>query len=234
MDSESHKTQANNNQHSAAALSDKQIFQRVLQGEKQLFELIMRRYNRKLFRIARSVLKSDAEAEDALQESYILAYSHMHEFNGPLNAGAWLAKITINESLGRLRRSAGVKEQLVQFNSDYFSAMTNQVIETTSSPEYITGADKIMQLIESAIDKLPRNYRTVFVLRAVEQLSVDETAEYLNINPATVKTRFHRAKSLLKKSLDRHVEAKAVDAFSFGGKDCDHIVANVFKRLANH
>jgi RNA polymerase sigma-70 factor (ECF subfamily) len=219
--------QVTGSQSQFATLTDKQIFQQVLQGETHLFELIMRRYNRRLFRIARSILRNNAEAEDALQESYILAYLHLRDFQGSSSAGAWLSKITVNESLSRWRRGT-----FRQVSSDGNESDFDNLFEEASSPEHFAHANQVLWLIESAVDRLPAKYRTVFVLRAVEQLSVIETAEHLNINPATVKTRYHRAKSLLQKMLDHRLEAVTAEAFSFGGQNCDRLVEAVFRRLA--
>lgn len=222
--------EASGRQSHFATLTDKQIFEQVLQGEAHLFELIMRRHNRRLYRIARGILKDDAESEDVLQESYIRAYTHLKDFNGQDSAGAWLAKITINESIGRWRRLSRPQAQALQYEED----MVHEFPDKTPSPESFANAEKVLWLIESAIERLPGNYRLVFVLRAVEQLSVAETAEYLDINPATVKTRFHRAKSLLQKMLGQQVDDIAPEAFSFGGKSCDGIVERVFKQLADY
>lgn len=209
---------------SVTTLSDRQVVDNVLNGDKHLFELLMRRYNRRMFRLARSILKDSAEAEDVLQEGYILAYTNLDAFKGDAGAGGWLARIIVNEALGRLRR----RHNIYSLNSE---TELENVGSTLRNPEQLTNSHETLWLIESAIDRLPKCYRMVFVLRAVEQLSVNETAEYLDIQPATVKSRFHRARSILQRRLIKQVGELMPDVFSFGGRHCDRIVETVYRRL---
>jgi RNA polymerase sigma-70 factor, ECF subfamily len=204
---------------SADVLNDRTVIDRVLQGDKRLFELLMRRYNCRMFRLVRSIVKDSAEAEDVIQESYLLAYLNLSGFKGDGSAGGWLARIAINEALGRLRRRRDCPPPRMADMDGGF---------TVYGPEQSARSDEALWLIESAIDALPREYRTVFVLRAVEQLSIDETAEYLNIKPATVKTRLHRAKAILQRRLGRKLEELVVEAFPFGGRQCDRVVERLY------
>jgi RNA polymerase sigma-70 factor (ECF subfamily) len=203
-------------------LDDHLVVRRVLDGEQELFELLMRRYNSRLFRLARSYLTEPSDAEDALQEAYVRAYTRLGQFNGR-SFGAWMARIVVNEALGRLR----VRRWRPLSEPPAPGADPDAV----PAPDQQAGRDQMLALIESAVDSLPAGFRTVFMLRAVEQLSVEETAEYLDIKPATVKTRFHRAKALLQDKLNRHLEDTAGNAFVFGGRHCDRLTAAALGRL---
>lgn len=204
-------------------MNDRAVIDRVLKGDTHLFELLMRRYNRRMFRLVRSIIKDSAEAEDALQESYLLAYLNLQSFKGCDSAAGWLARIAINEALGRLRRR---HNDLPAWESDPEGGFTMY------GPEHFARSHQALWLIESAIDTLPQDYRIVFVLRAVEQMSIDETAEYLNIKPATVKTRLHRAKVILRNRLRRKLEELVVEAFPFGGRQCNRIVERLYASVA--
>lgn len=210
---------------SVTTLSDREVVDNILNGNKPLFELLMRRYNRRMFRLARSILKDSAEAEDVLQEGYILAYTNLQAFKGDASAGGWLARIIVNEALGMLRR----RHNIYSLDSE---AELEKINSTMKGPEQFANSHETLWMIESAIDRLPKCYRMVFVLRAVEQLSVNETAEYLDIQPATVKSRFHRARSILQHRLINQVGELIPDVFSFGGRHCDRIVETVYRRLA--
>lgn len=210
---------------SVVTLTDREVVDYILNGDKHLFELLMRRYNRRMFRLARSILRDSMEAEDALQEGYVLAYTNLRSFKGDSSAAGWLAKIVVNEALGRLRRRR---------NNHSLDSETNpeEINVSLENPEQLVNGRETLGMIESAIDRLPKCYRTVFVLRAVEQLSVNETAEYLGIPPATVKSRFHRARSILQNRLFKQVDELTQDVFIFGGTRCDRIVEEVYRRLA--
>lgn len=211
---------------SVVTLTDREVVDYILNGDKHLFELLMRRYNRRMFRLARSILRDSMEAEDALQEGYVLAYTNLRSFKGDTSAAGWLARIVINEALGRLRRRHHIIHSL---DSETNPEELNAGLE---NPEQLVNGRETLWMIESAIDRLPKCYRTVFVLRAVEQLSVNETAEYLDIPPATVKSRFHRARSILQNRLFKQVDELTQDVFTFGGSRCDRIVEEVYRRLA--
>ena len=194
----------------------------------------MRRHNRRLFRLARSVLRNAAEAEDVVQETYVRAFARLDEFRGPDGFPAWLARIAYNEALGRMRGAERVVS-LHDYLSDGDGDGDARRIETMTSPhpdpERQTGYGELRRMLEDAIDALPDDFRAVFVLRAVEGMSIAETAAALAIPPETVKTRLHRARHRLQEALGARFEALMPAAFEFGGARCDRIVAAVLARI---
>ena len=220
--------------HTAAGMAaDRDIIRRVLDGDTASFELIMRRYNRRLFRIARAVLRNDADAEDVVQDAYLRAYEHLSGFEGTGAFSAWLAKIALNEALGRLRGADAARNR-ISFDDPEDSEEANymaNLITSLPSPEQDAARGEVRHLLESAIDALPDAYRMTFILCGVEEMSVAETADCLDVEPATVKTRYHRARNILKQQLSGLVDTAAGDAFSFDGVRCDRIVSGVFQRL---
>jgi len=213
--------------------SDRDIVRRVLDGDAASFELIMRRYNRRLYRIARSVLRNDADAEDVVQDAYIRAYEHLAGFEGKGAFSAWLAKIALNEALGR-RRGADAASIRISFDDPEESEEANymaNLISSLPSPEQNAARGEVRHLLESAIDALPDAYRMAFILCGVEEMTVAETADCLDVEPATVKTRYHRARNILRQQLSGLVDSTAGEAFSFDGERCDRIVSGVFLRL---
>jgi RNA polymerase sigma-70 factor, ECF subfamily len=217
-----------------AAVPDVELLERVRAGDAVAFELIMRRYNRRLFRLARSIVRNAAEAEDVVQETYLRAYARCHEFRGPHGFSAWLTRIAANEALGRLRSRSRVIS-LDGYLSGAGGDADVRRIETMASPqldpERLTGNGELRRLLEAAIDALPDDFRVVFVLRAVEGLSVAETAESLSIRPETVKTRFHRARRLVQETLGARFESLLPATFGFAGARCDRVVAAVLVRV---
>lgn len=203
----------------------------VRSGALHAFEAIMRRHNRRLYRLARSIVKNAAEAEDIVQETYIRAFNHLDQYGGQAPFSAWLARIARNQALACLRRRGAVSRSC----SIDKSAAAEQFAEpeyAVDTPEDAMRREQLARVLEAAIDRLPLMFRSVFVMRAVEQLSVEETAAYLEIRPATVKTRFFRARALLRDHLCSAFDANSSDVFDFGGSDCDRIVTRVLKRLA--
>lgn len=188
------------------------------------FEQLMRRHNRALYRTARSIVKDDAEAEDVLQEAYLLAFRAMDNFRGESSMSTWLTRIVINEAIGRTRRRSA---EIIQLDGD--AAMD----EHTEQPEQALLRSEARRLIEQKIDGLPDSFRTVFVLRALEEMTVEETATCLEIPAATVRTRYFRARGLLREALSRELDVALEEAFAFDGARCDRIVANVLERLKN-
>ena len=196
------------------------------------FEEIMRKHNRMLFRTARAILRDDAEAEDALQEAYVQAYRSMGTFRAESKLSTWLARIVANEALMRLRKATR-RAEIVPIQP----AATVQDIEhitdsdMNKAPDAAAERRQLRRVLESQIDALPDTYRTVFMLRAVEELSVEETAAVLDLPAATVRTRFFRARSMLREMLAQKIDVACEDAFSFAGARCDRIVANVLARI---
>ena len=216
--------------------SDQDIIRRVLEGDTASFELIMRRYNQRLYRIARGILRNEADAEDTVQNSYIRAYENLERFLGKGPLSAWLAKITVNEALGHLRRSNSTKDSISLDDSKEMEEANFMAgsISSLPSPEQSAARGEVRRLLESVIDSLPDIYRLVFMLCGVEEMSVTETADCLEIDPTTVKTRYHRARKILQQNLSSLMDSTAGEVFPFAGERCDRIVAGVFRRLEPH
>jgi RNA polymerase sigma-70 factor (ECF subfamily) len=208
--------------------SDEEVVARVRAGDTALFELIMRRYNQRLYRIARAVLRDDAEAEDVMQDAYVRAYQHLEQFAGRSPFSAWLIRIAVNEALARLR-SRHRTDQLDESEQDGEFVMT--VAESSSDPEQNASRAELGRLLEEAVLGLPQQLRTVVVLRDVEDMSTSETAEALGISEENVKVRLHRGRTLLREWLFGRVGAEAKNAFPFMGVRCDRVVHEVLLRL---
>jgi RNA polymerase sigma-70 factor, ECF subfamily len=217
----------------SAASTDLDLVECAAGGDEFAFECIMRRNNRLLFRTARSILKDDAESEDALQESYLRAWRALPTFRADAKLSTWLVRIVINEALERRRRS-GV--QVIPLDTAMESAdpQTQRSMEDDPDlqPERFAMRSEVRRLMEARIDMLPEAFRTVFVLRAVEEMSVEEVSAALDVPEATVRTRFFRARGLLREGLSRDVDLATGDAFSFAGARCDRIVAGVLASFA--
>jgi len=211
--------------------TEAELVLRAIEGDEAAFEAIMRRHNRLLFRTARSILKSDVEAEDALQEAYLKAWRALGSFRSDARLSTWLVRIVANEALGRLRRrDAQVIPLDVVMNSLEPGVQASLIGDPMQQPEHIVLRAQLRQLMEARIDLLPEAFRTVFMLRAVEEMSVDEVAEALEIPEATVRTRFFRARSLLRESLASEIDVAVGDAYAFDGARCDRVVAAVLTR----
>jgi RNA polymerase sigma-70 factor, ECF subfamily len=216
-----------------ADASDSELARRVARGETAAFETLMRRHNRTLFRTARAILHDDAEAEDALQEAYLQAYRAIGHYRGEAKLSTWLARIVANEALERLRKRARRAEILPLQSSAGPEELDIPDTDMPNTPERYAERAQLRRLLEAQIDSLPADYRTVFVLRAVEEMTVEETAAVLGIAPATVRSRLFRARSLLRESLASKIDLACEDAFAFAGERCDRIVANVLKRISD-
>jgi RNA polymerase sigma-70 factor (ECF subfamily) len=215
---------------------DLELARRVVAGDLKAFEEVMRRHNRMLYRTARSILRDEAEAEDCVQSAYLLAYRSMGAFAGRAKLSTWLTRIVLNEALARKRQT--VRSAMVIPLEDPADAETPTQAYTaiapsaeTLGPETEASRRELRLLIERRIDGLPEAFRSVFVLRALEELSVEETANLLEIPEATVRTRYFRARSMLRESLAREVDSALGGAFEFAGARCDRIVAAVLHRL---
>jgi RNA polymerase sigma-70 factor (ECF subfamily) len=197
------------------------------------FEQLMRRHNRMLFRTARAILRNDAEAEDALQEAYVRAYRAYESFRGDAKVSTWLVRIVANEALARRRKEVR-RAQIVPIRSDpeQHELEAQPAAPSGDGPDSQAERSQIRRLLEAKIDALPDAFRSVFVLRALEELSVEDTAAALGIPEATVRTRFFRARSQLREALSQEIDLAFDDAFAFAGERCDRIVARVMARLA--
>jgi RNA polymerase sigma-70 factor (ECF subfamily) len=215
-----------------ADLADDELARLVAAGDTAAFEAVMRRHNRMLFRTARAILRDDAEAEDALQEAYLQAYGSMAGFRGSAKLSTWLARIVANEALMRVRKRTR-RAAIVPLQAGVPAEELEQIPDTDmdETPERVAQRVEMRRLLECEIDSLPDEYRVVFVLRVVEELSVEETAGALGIPAATVRSRLFRARSLLRESLASKVDLACEEAFTFAGDRCDRIVVNVLARL---
>ncbi|MGX5843125.1 RNA polymerase sigma factor [Mesorhizobium sp. ArgA1] len=211
---------------------DMALVRRAMAREAGAFRSIIKAHNRRLYRIARGVVRNDAEAEHTVQEAYVRAFASLGAFRGDALLSTWLSRIVINEALGRLRKSKRLvpmpenpEAQIIRFPlnaSDWNSG---------DDPERTMAQRQILGLVERATDSLPDVYRTVFVARVIEGLSIEETADLLGVKPETVKTRLHRARALLRKALDDEIGPVLLDAFPFAGRRCQRRTETVMKRL---
>jgi len=209
-------------------LKDEEVVARVLAGEAPLFEILMRRYNQRLYRISRVILRDDAEAEDVMQDAYVRAYEHLYQFAGKAAFATWLTRIAIHEALARKRRRSRM-EELDAFpeNGDVMSILKS----SAPTPEARTAQAETRQMLEEAIDRLPESYRTVVVLREVEEMSVAETAASLGVTDGVVKTRLHRAHAMLRRDLYSRARGRTADLYQFHAVRCDRVVKAVFARI---
>lgn len=216
-----------------STLSDAELSARIAQGDMRALEHLMRLHNRTMYRTARAILRDDAEAEDAVQDAYLQAYRSIGAFRGDAKLSTWLVRIVANEALARRRKDArraaivpirggGVEEH--EFEAE-------AAVRGENGPESQAQRSELRRLLEQKIDELPEAFRAVFMLRALEELPVDETAAVLGIPEATVRTRFFRARSLLRESLSQEIDLAFDDAFAFLGERCDRIVAGVLNKL---
>ncbi|HXG65829.1 MAG TPA: RNA polymerase sigma factor, partial [Blastocatellia bacterium] len=212
----------------AGVLTDEEVVERVRAGETALFEILMRRYNQRLFRVALSVLGDENEAEDVAQEAHVRAYMHLNQFDGRARFSTWLTKIALHEALARLRN----RRRCIMIEND---AEADDVIGSLASdapsPEQEAFTRSLQAVLEMAINALPQAYRSVFMLREVEGLSTAETAECLGISEVSAKVRLHRARALLRREIYTRTGAATASAFQFLGARCDRVVATVFARI---
>jgi RNA polymerase sigma-70 factor (ECF subfamily) len=215
--------------------SDAELVHGIAANDHAAFERLMRRYNSRLFRIARAILKDDAEAEDAVQDAYLEAFRHIGEFRGQSQVATWLTRIAINQALMRLRRQKR-ERVVVPFPGDGASSspQPEMIDRKAESPAAAALRAEIRNVVESRIDELPPAFRAVFVMRDVEEMTVQETADCLGIPPATVRTRLFRARALLREALARDVDTATLEVFGFAGERCDRIIARVFQVLRRH
>lgn len=210
--------------------TDIALARRIAAGESAAFELMMRRHNRRLYRLARTTLRNDAEAEEALQEAYFLAYRSMDRFRGDSSLFTWLSRLVLNECLGRLRKHER-RDRLLPIADGIDSEVVAMMTSDSNAPYHAATRTEMRALLEARVDQLPDSFRTVFVLRSVEEMTVEETALCLGIPEATVRSRHFRANALLRASLSRDIDLTAPDLFEFDGDNCDRIVAATLARV---
>jgi RNA polymerase sigma-70 factor, ECF subfamily len=214
-------------------LDDAGLAARIAAGDQDAFVLLMRRHNQRLFRTARSILRDDAEAEDAVQDAYLQAYRAIGQFRADARLSTWLTRIVANEAIARSRKRSR-RAQVVQLHADGDidnDPSENTMNEGSQSPEQQAMRAQARHMLEASIDKLPEAFRTVFMLRAVEEMSGEEVARCLDIPEATVRSRFFRARSQLRAALLNQIDMAFEDVFSFDGARCDRIVASVLAQL---
>ena len=209
-------------------LSDEAIVDRVRAGDLAGFELIMRRYNQRIFRVVRSILGNEDEAEDVVQDAYVRAYEHLAQFEGRAKFATWLTKIAVHEASLRRRRSRRLR--VVDLHGPETQRMSP--ISESRDAESEASRGELGDLLRQAIETLPAELRLVFTLRLVEGLSTDEAAECLSLSPANVKVRLHRARSLLRDRIDQRIGAEVRQLYQFAGERCDRIVQGVLTRLS--
>ena len=213
----------------SAESDDATIVRCVVAGDAAAFEIVMRRYNRRLFRLARATMRNDADAEDALQDAYVKAYHALPQFRGDASLSTWLSRILHNECLMRRRRDARRDNVIPMGDVDVSEAEIPDA--TIERPEAAAMRSQMRAVLERQVDGLPDALRTVFVLRAIEDLSVQEVAQCLGLTEVAVRSRHFRARSLLREALAREIDATEGDVFAFAGARCDRIVDGVLARI---
>jgi RNA polymerase sigma-70 factor (ECF subfamily) len=214
--------------------TDQEIVTRVRAGDTGLYEIIMRRYNQRLYRVARAILRDDAEAEDVIQDAYVRAYQHLDQFAGSAPFSVWLTRIAVNEALRRLqqRKRSRQFEDVEQDEDGIMNGIPEaHVVEASPDPEQRAAIAEVGKLLEEAVLDLPAPYRTVVMLRDIEELSTMETAAALDLSEENVKVRLHRGRALMRDYLYARVGPGCKDAFPFMGARCDRVVLCVVDRL---
>jgi len=212
--------------------ADADLVRRALDRDELAVRAILKANNRRLYRLARSILRNDGEAEDVVQETYVRAFTHLNDFRGDSSLSTWLSRIAMNEALGRLRR----ERPGVELSSLPQGALEAQIIQfplvsAADDPEKSMAQREIQLVVEGAIDELPEPFRIVFIARVLEGMNVEETAEILGLKPETVKTRLHRARAMLRDNVENKIGPVIMEAFPFAGRRCDRLTEAVLKRL---
>jgi RNA polymerase sigma-70 factor (ECF subfamily) len=210
-------------------IADDDLVTRVRAGERGLYEMLMRRYNQRLFRVIRSAVTSETEVEDVLQETWVRAYEHLDQFEGRASFSTWVTRIAFHEALARARKSKRWTPLQDPEGGLVKEAERRQTTSETPETQAIRG--QLARMLEAAIDALPETYRSVFVLREVERLSTSETAECLELSEEAVKTRLHRSRALLRRELENSLGPAISEAYAFLGTRCDRIVMRVLERI---
>src|SRR5215471_7704023 len=216
----------------SAVAAELELVRRAVNRDEAAVRAIIKANNRRLYRLARGILRNDSEAEDVVQETYVRAFTHLAQFRGDSSLSTWLSRIAMNEALGRLRRqrpgvelsslpSGTLEAQIIQF----------PLLSDTDDPEKTMAQREIQRAVEGAIDELPEPFRMVFITRVVEGMNVEETADILGLKPETVKTRLHRARTMLRDNVEKKIGPVVMEAFPFAGHRCDRLTEAVLKRL---
>lgn len=207
-------------------MSDEDIVQLVVAGDAARFEILMRRHNQRIYRAVRAVLRSDEEVEDVMQQAYLNAYTHLHQFHASAQFSTWLTRIAVNEALARRRKAGNT------FGDGGDTVMLNLVDTTTRDPEQQAAASELRKVMEEEVAALPDTFRLAFMMREVEGLSTAETASVLAISEDLVKTRLHRARTMLRENLYRRAGVGMDTIFAFGNSRCDSVVASVMSQIS--
>lgn len=213
-----------------AGMPEAELVRRAQARDEAALRAIMQANNRRLYRLARGILRNDAEAEDVVQETYVRAFTHLDGFRGESGLSTWLSRIAINEALGRVR---GQKPH-VELESVPEATLEAQIIQfpiSSADPEKSMAQREIQRVVEHAVDELPDVFRMVFIARVMEGMSMEETATLLGVKPETVKTRLHRARSMLRENVEKKIGPVVMDAFPFAGHRCERLTETVLKRL---
>ncbi|HEX6640196.1 MAG TPA: RNA polymerase sigma factor [Thermoanaerobaculia bacterium] len=206
-------------------LTDEQVVTRVVAGDAAQFEILMRRHNQRIYRTVRAVLRSEDEVEDVMQQAYLNAYTHLSQFGGQAQFSTWLTRIAINEALARRGKRGKA------FGEGEDAVMLSLVDTKTRNPEQQAAASEMRQVLEHEIAELPDSYRLTFMMRDVEGLTTAETAESLGISEDLVKTRLHRARTMLRDNLYRRAGVTLESIFTFGNARCDRVVGAVMSQI---
>jgi RNA polymerase sigma-70 factor (ECF subfamily) len=216
------------------ALPDAEIVRRVCAGESALFEILMRRHNQRVYRVARAVVKDETEVEDVMQQAYINAFTHLHQFDERSQFSTWLIRIALHEAFGRRRKMQRTESVTgIQSNLDENRGeLMDTIASPQADPERQAYAEELNRVLEAAVDTLPETYRTVFMLRDIEGLSTSETGEGLGLGEEAVKTRLHRARAMIRRAVTARIGAVAAGSFQFHAPRCDRVVAAVLARIS--
>jgi RNA polymerase sigma-70 factor (ECF subfamily) len=210
-------------------LTDEEVVTRVRAGETSLYEILMRRYNRRLYRIARAILRNDSEAEEVMQDAYVRAFEHLGQFSGRAPFSAWLSRIAVHPSLASLRLRN--RTQPLEDN-EHTGDQSMDLASKSRDPEQNATGSQLRHMLEEAVLSVPENYRLVIMLRDIEEMSTAETAHALDLSEENVKVRLHRGHGMIRRWLVDRVGTNAREAFPFMDPRCDRVVQAVFVRLA--
>jgi RNA polymerase sigma-70 factor, ECF subfamily len=211
-----------------STLSDGEIVRRVVAGEPALFEVLIRRHNQRVYRVARAVVRDEAEVEDIMQQAYMNAFAHLHQFAERSQFSTWLTRIALNEACARRRRHTAVAgARIVSHNEHEMDTLRT----SQADPEHQAYANELRRVLEHAVDALPSVYRVVFVLRDIEGLTTDETGDSLGLGEEAVKTRLHRARAMIRRAVTAQIGVAAAGGFPFHLSRCDRVVAGVMRHV---